>query len=241
MPWRREWLPNPVFLPGEFHGQGSLTGYNPRGHRVGHDWATNAFIFMDTENTYKNQWVRILQILIGPSPMESLQKTFLECSTWHCVRPDWPHRTSYAIIGNNDHYPRILQTLGRWSKIWSLQIRHEIEDSINMCMAFHLYKVSILWLVLTWDKLIPEKLGYLCKSDFFYLCEFFLRWALFLQDQVQLLSLFLEENQQVLRREAFVHHQWRRWKMKICFFSLQSAFWNSGNVLLYLQSLQGHL
>ena len=23
-PWRREWLPTPVFLPGEFHGQGSL-------------------------------------------------------------------------------------------------------------------------------------------------------------------------------------------------------------------------
>ena len=27
--------------------------------------------------------------------------------------------------------------------------------------------------------------------------------------------------------------------MKICFFSLQSAFWNSGNVLLYLQSPLG--
>jgi len=22
-PWRREWLPTPVFLPGEFHGQRS--------------------------------------------------------------------------------------------------------------------------------------------------------------------------------------------------------------------------
>ena len=28
-PWRREWLPTPVFLPGEFHGQRSLVGYNP--------------------------------------------------------------------------------------------------------------------------------------------------------------------------------------------------------------------
>ena len=27
-PWRREWQPIPVFLPGEFHGQGSLTGYS---------------------------------------------------------------------------------------------------------------------------------------------------------------------------------------------------------------------
>ena len=23
IPWRREWLPTPVFLPGEFHGRGA--------------------------------------------------------------------------------------------------------------------------------------------------------------------------------------------------------------------------
>ena len=28
-PWRRKWQPTPVFLPGEFHGQRSLTGYSP--------------------------------------------------------------------------------------------------------------------------------------------------------------------------------------------------------------------
>ena len=28
-PWRREWQPTPVFLPGEFHGQRSLVGYSP--------------------------------------------------------------------------------------------------------------------------------------------------------------------------------------------------------------------
>ena len=26
IPWRREWLPTLVFLPGEFHGQRSLVG-----------------------------------------------------------------------------------------------------------------------------------------------------------------------------------------------------------------------
>ena len=30
MPWRREWEPTPVFLPGEFHGQRSLAGYHPQ-------------------------------------------------------------------------------------------------------------------------------------------------------------------------------------------------------------------
>ena len=29
IPWRREWLPTPVFLPGEFHGQRNLVGYSP--------------------------------------------------------------------------------------------------------------------------------------------------------------------------------------------------------------------
>ena len=31
IPWRREWQPTPVFLPGEFHGQSSLVGYSPWG------------------------------------------------------------------------------------------------------------------------------------------------------------------------------------------------------------------
>ena len=29
IPWRRKWLPTPVFLPGEFHGPGSLADYSP--------------------------------------------------------------------------------------------------------------------------------------------------------------------------------------------------------------------
>jgi len=28
IPWRREWLPTPVPLPGESHGQRSLVGYS---------------------------------------------------------------------------------------------------------------------------------------------------------------------------------------------------------------------
>ena len=38
IPWRREWHPTPVFLPGEAHGQRSLAGYSPWGcKRAGHD------------------------------------------------------------------------------------------------------------------------------------------------------------------------------------------------------------
>ena len=33
IPWRRKWQPTPVFLPGESHGQTSLAGYSPWGHK----------------------------------------------------------------------------------------------------------------------------------------------------------------------------------------------------------------
>ena len=31
--WSRKWQPTPVFLPGKFHGQRSLVGYSPWGHK----------------------------------------------------------------------------------------------------------------------------------------------------------------------------------------------------------------
>ena len=33
IPWRRKWQPTPVFLLGKFHGQKSLVGYSPWGHK----------------------------------------------------------------------------------------------------------------------------------------------------------------------------------------------------------------
>ena len=40
IPWIRKWQPTPVFLPGKSHGQRSLAGYSPWGHkRVRHDLA----------------------------------------------------------------------------------------------------------------------------------------------------------------------------------------------------------
>ena len=33
LPWRRQWHPTPVLLPGESHGWRSLVGYSPWGHK----------------------------------------------------------------------------------------------------------------------------------------------------------------------------------------------------------------
>ena len=37
IPWRRAWLPAPLFLPGESYGQRNLAGCSSWNHRVGHD------------------------------------------------------------------------------------------------------------------------------------------------------------------------------------------------------------
>ena len=40
IPWGRKWQPTSVFLPGKLHGQRSLAGNSPWGHkRVRHNWA----------------------------------------------------------------------------------------------------------------------------------------------------------------------------------------------------------
>ena len=44
IPWGREWLPTPVFLPGEFHGQRKLVGHSPWGCKEsGTAGVTNTF------------------------------------------------------------------------------------------------------------------------------------------------------------------------------------------------------
>ena len=42
-PWRREWLPTSVFLPGKVHGQRSLVYYSPWGHKESDitEWLTH--------------------------------------------------------------------------------------------------------------------------------------------------------------------------------------------------------
>ena len=43
IPWRSDWLPTPVFLPGESHGQRSLAGYRSKGHKESDmsEWLTH--------------------------------------------------------------------------------------------------------------------------------------------------------------------------------------------------------
>ena len=54
-PLTGEWQPTPVFLPGESHGQRSLVGYSPWGHKVGHDWAHSTSLWLcGSQQTLEN-------------------------------------------------------------------------------------------------------------------------------------------------------------------------------------------
>ena len=55
MRWRRKWHPNPVFLPGESQGWGSLVGCHLWGHRVGHD-CSNLAVAAATQKNFCNKW-----------------------------------------------------------------------------------------------------------------------------------------------------------------------------------------
>ena len=60
IPWRREWQPTPVFLPGEFRGQRSLAGHSPWGRKEPEtNEATDTFTSVWNEVRHLVQKLRI--------------------------------------------------------------------------------------------------------------------------------------------------------------------------------------
>ena len=59
IPWRKEWLPTPLFLPGEFHGQRNLAGYS--------SWVTK-----NKTNCETNTLSPVLVFPIHPCPISPI-------------------------------------------------------------------------------------------------------------------------------------------------------------------------
>ena len=73
-PWRREWQPTPVFLPGESHGQRNLLGYTVHGLQRGeHNWTTNTFIFHFYIFSFRPSSLASFQVILSNS-----------CSVYSC-------------------------------------------------------------------------------------------------------------------------------------------------------------
>ena len=74
IPQRREWLPAPVFLPGKLHGQRGLAGCTPCGpQRVGHDWATNTSLWLETPSGSQLSYSTTSGRATFPIPLSSVQ------------------------------------------------------------------------------------------------------------------------------------------------------------------------
>ena len=54
IPWTRKQQPTPVFSPGKFHGQRSLAGYSPWGHKESDTTEHHRFIILFSKKYIKN-------------------------------------------------------------------------------------------------------------------------------------------------------------------------------------------
>ena len=78
--WRREWLPTPVFLPGESHEQRSLEGYSPQGRRESdiaeqlskHSLVTGFRRVLESPQVYRElQTSTLVSVLLGTTSRSS--------------------------------------------------------------------------------------------------------------------------------------------------------------------------
>ena len=91
IPWRREWLPTQVFLPGNFHGTEEPGGLQfMELQRVGHIWATNTFT-LDFRHRPSTGFIT-MYIYLGKGrrkkdlkylPPSSIPTSFFRIKNWH--------------------------------------------------------------------------------------------------------------------------------------------------------------
>ena len=118
IPWRREWKPTPVFLPGESYGQRSLEGYRPWGHKES-DTIKCLTLYMkttDEDPSYelvvsnaikrRRQWQPTPVLLPGESHE---QRSLVGCSPWGSKELDTTERLhfhfSLSCIGEGNGNP----------------------------------------------------------------------------------------------------------------------------------------
>ena len=86
IPWRRKWQLTPVFLPGESHGQRSLAGCSPWGHKL------DVFVVQSLSCfwLFVTPWTAAQQTsLPSPSPRA--------CSD-SCLLSQWRHQTISSFV-----------------------------------------------------------------------------------------------------------------------------------------------
>ena len=112
IPCKREWQPTPVFLPGVSHGQRSLVGYSPWGHKESDttEWLTHTPLQKELEKQAPQSPAQFFSFFQTSKFPEMLwpqghhfshfsEIYFLCCkSIWH-IQFSWAHSVSAFFLG----------------------------------------------------------------------------------------------------------------------------------------------
>ena len=128
IPWRREWQPAPVFLPGKFHGQKNLVGYSPWGHKESDMTEQLTLWFSDKET----------QCLISDQQVQRVQKFRKEAKSYPWCSQERITMTDFLdIIEGQEN-----ADLSRWRKysipefLSGVQKRIKMTTSVKAFMFF---------------------------------------------------------------------------------------------------------
>ena len=141
-PWRREWLPTPIFLPEQFPGQRRLVSYNPWGHKefdttewltLEHlnDHSSITYNSQDRKTVYMYQQMNELRCCIQTQPCKRMKSHNL-----------WPrYGTQVFLIAGRFFTIRAIREALRWTSQVLYLVKLVQQTNINT-VYFHLYVES---------------------------------------------------------------------------------------------------
>ena len=94
VPWRRKWLPTPIFLPGEFHGQRNLAGYHPWSHKDSD--TTEQLILTSSVQSLSHVWLYVIPWTAAHQTSLSITNSGA-CSN-SCPSSQWCHPTISSSV-----------------------------------------------------------------------------------------------------------------------------------------------
>ena len=121
IPWRRAWLPTPVFLPGKFHGQRSLAGYSsqsPKESDTTEQLSTHSILWLHRDDPWNSVSVNIFQFYddvkkstyfeYWPFSQLAISRTLLWC--WAGIVAELPVSCTITRVNNGYTYNHSVPT-----------------------------------------------------------------------------------------------------------------------------------